>query len=70
MGVLNTFDVKGTALVVAQSIDKNLVLASRNIANVEVTTSDALNTYQVLRPAKLIFTRGAFEKIEERLTKE
>jgi ribosomal protein L4 len=32
-----------------------------------VTTSSVLNTYQVLRYDKLIFTRGAFEKVEERL---
>ena len=70
LGVLSAFEVKGTALVVAQAIDKNLTLASRNVETVEVTTSETLNTYQVLRPGKLIFTRGAFEKVEERLTQE
>jgi large subunit ribosomal protein L4 len=70
IGVLQAFQVDGSALVVSEAIDKNLVLASRNIPNIEVTTSDALNTYQVLRPAKLLFTRSAFEKVEERLTKE
>ncbi len=70
LGVLSAFEVKGTALVVAQAIDKNLTLASRNIQEIEVTTSETLNTYQVLRPGKLIFTRGAFEKVEERLTQE
>ena len=29
-----------------------------------------LNTYQVLRSDKLVFTRGAFEKVEARLSKE
>ena len=70
LGVLSAFEVKGTALVVAQAIDKNLTLASRNIQEVEVTTSETLNTYQVLRSDKLIFTRSAFEKVEERLTQE
>jgi large subunit ribosomal protein L4 len=70
VGVLNAFDIKDTVLLVAQSVDKNLTLASRNVYNVEVTTSETLNTYQVLRPGKLIFTRGAFEKVEERLTQE
>jgi len=60
----------GTALFVAHAIDKNLTLASRNVMNVELTTSDTLNTYQVLRSDKLIFTRSAFEKVEERLAKE
>lgn len=70
VGILNSFQFTGTALVVAPAVDKNLSLASRNVPNVEVTTSDTLNTYQVLRPAKLLFTRSAFEKVEERLAQE
>lgn len=70
LGILNSFQLTGTALVVAAALDKNLTLASRNVGTVEVTTSDTLNTYQVLRPGKLLFTRSAFEKVEERLAKE
>ena len=70
VGILAALELKGTALLISKTIDQNLVLASRNVQNVEVTTSDALNTYQVLRSDKLVFTRDAFEKIEERLTKE
>jgi ribosomal protein L4 len=29
-----------------------------------------LNTFDVLRPDKLVFTRGAFEKVEARLARE
>ena len=50
--------------------DADLTLASRNVPSVHLTTSDALNTYEVLRSDKLVFTRGAFEKVEERLAKE
>ena len=39
-------------------------------AIVTLTTSDSLNTYDVLRPDKLVFTKSAFEKVEARLTKE
>jgi ribosomal protein L4 len=35
-----------------------------------LTTSDRLNTFDVLRPDKLVFTRGAFEKVEARLARE
>lgn len=69
-GVLSALGLKGTTLVVAPSLDQNLRLASRNIPDVEVATSDELNTYQVLRHAKLVFTRGAFEKVEQRLAEE
>ncbi len=67
ISVLSALQVEGSALVVAPALDRNLFLASRNLAEVELTTSDSLNTYQVLRADKLIFTRGAFEKIEQRL---
>ena len=67
--MLNALDVKKTALVVTNGADNTLLLAARNVPNVEVTTSDFVNTYQVLRSDKLVFTRGAFEKLEERLQK-
>ena len=67
MTVLSKLDVKGTALVVDATIDDNVLLASRNIQGVEVTTADNLNTYQVLRPDTLLVTKSAFEKLEARL---
>jgi len=70
LGVLSALELKGSALFVAQAADKNLVLASRNVPNVALTTSDALNTYEVLRSDKLVFTTGAFEQVEARLNKE
>jgi len=71
VGVLNALELTtGTALIVAQDMDKNLSQASRNVANVFVTTGESLNTYDVLRSDKLVFTKGAFEKVEARLSKE
>src|ERR1041385_6530999 len=59
LSVLSALNLQGTTLIVGQRPDKNLALASRNISRVAVTTSDSLNTYDVLRPNKLVFTRGA-----------
>ena len=70
VGLLSAFELKGTALIVAQAADKNLSQASRNIPNVVLTTSDALNTYDILRPDKLLFTKSAFEQVEARLAKD
>jgi large subunit ribosomal protein L4 len=70
VSVLSALELKGSALIVAQAPDKNLSLASRNVPNVALTTSDSLNTYDVLRPDKLVFTRGAFEQVEARLAKD
>ena len=66
-GVLKALQVQGPTLIVASAQDRNLSLASRNIPAIELATSDSLNTYQVLRFDKLLFTRSAFEKIEQRL---
>jgi large subunit ribosomal protein L4 len=69
-GLMSALDLKGTTLIVSLETDKNLTLASRNLPGVALTTSDLLNTYDILRPDKLLFTKGAFEKVEARLTKE
>ena len=69
--VIEALDLKGTTLVVSCGAEnKNLTLAARNISFVDVTTSDSLNTYDVLRPDKLLFTKSAFENVEARLNKE
>ena len=68
VGRLNALKLEGTTLVVAPAQDKNLALASRNLPRVGLATSDSLNTYQVLRFDKLLFTRGAFERVALRLS--
>jgi large subunit ribosomal protein L4 len=70
VSVIKALEISGTALVVSNGDNKNLTLAARNIESVALATSDTLNTYDILRPDKLIFTRGAFEKVEARLNKE
>ena len=70
VSLMSTLELTGTTLVVSTGMDKNLTLASRNIENVALTTSDSLNTYDILRPDKLLFTKSAFEKVEARLIKE
>jgi len=70
VGLLSALEITGTTLIVSPAPDKNLTLASRNIPHVALTTSESLNTYDVLRPDKLVFTRSAFEQVEARLTKE
>jgi len=68
--VMAALELNGSTLVIASPADKNLALASRNVPNVALATGDSLNTYDVLRPDKLLFTRSAFEKVEARLAKE
>src|SRR5213594_503834 len=67
LGLLNALGVEGSTLLVDAMIDKNLALASRNVPKVELATADGLNTYQVLKPAKLLITKDAFDKLAARL---
>jgi len=68
VALLKVLQISGSALVIAAGVDRNLSLASRNVPNVDLTTSESFNTYQALRYDKLVFTREAFEKLEQRLT--
>jgi large subunit ribosomal protein L4 len=69
--VIDALELTGTTLVVSHNTEnKNLNMAARNICGVTLTTSDSLNTYDVLRPDKLLFTKSAFENVEARLNKE
>lgn len=67
--ILASLDLRGSVLIVAASSDVNLLRAGRNLPKVEITTSDDLNTYQVLRSDKLLFTREAFVNLEDRVNK-
>ena len=70
VALMAKLELKGTALLVDAPVEKNLLLAARNVPTVEVTSADLLNTYQVLRPDKLVFTKDAFAKLEARLKKD
>jgi large subunit ribosomal protein L4 len=66
VGVLAALELSGSTLVVTEP-DETLARAARNLAQVEVTTGEEFTTYQALRFDKLLFTRSAFAKVEERL---
>ena len=67
VAVLGALQLEGSTLVVVDGGDPNLLLAARNVPRVEITTAEALNTYQVLNYDKLLFTKSAFGKVDERL---
>jgi large subunit ribosomal protein L4 len=67
--VLNKLKIERGALLVLNVPDKNVQMASRNIPNVEVATAAAVHTYQVLRYPRMLISRDAMAKLEERLMK-
>jgi large subunit ribosomal protein L4 len=70
LGVMSTLSLPAKTLIVADGADRNVALASRNVSSVEVTNSNSLNTYQVLRYDKVVFTRASLQSLEQRLNKE
>ncbi|MGC9036654.1 MAG: 50S ribosomal protein L4 [Verrucomicrobiia bacterium] len=72
INLLQSLNLNCSLLLVVETIDKNLMLASRNVPGIELTTARELNTYQTLRYEKILFTKKAFEEVENRLleTKE
>ena len=58
-----------TILVVADPVDDNLKLASRNLPSVAVERADSVNVYQLLRFDKIVATKSALEKLQARMCK-
>jgi large subunit ribosomal protein L4 len=56
-----------SVLICVAAGDRNLSLSSRNVPRVAVVSGDEVHTYQVLRYDKLLFSRTALEKVQQRL---
>ena len=69
VSVVRNLGCDGTALFVIGGVDANVERASRNVVGIDLTTGARLNTYDVLKYDKLVFTKGAFEQVEARLVK-
>jgi large subunit ribosomal protein L4 len=54
-------------LIIADEMNENLILASRNIPYVEVATAESVNPVSLVSADKVIVTSGALKQIEERL---
>jgi large subunit ribosomal protein L4 len=54
-------------LVITDAVDENLLLSSRNLANVEVLDVKHANPVSLVRHAHVVLTKGAIAKLEEML---
>jgi large subunit ribosomal protein L4 len=68
---LNTLDAKRTALIVenSQSLSPVLILGVRNLEGVELMLNSEVHPYDLLRYDRAIFSRAAFEQMQETLKK-
>ncbi len=70
LGLLGALELTGTTLFVCGEHNPSFYLAARNLQEVEVTTADLLNTYQVLRPDKLVLSKSALDKVGQRINRK
>lgn len=60
---------KASVLIVAENVDNNLKLASRNLPDVQVEPADVVNVYELLQFDKIVATKGALVKLQARVAK-
>jgi len=68
---LDTLDAKKTALLVetSQQLSEKLYLGSRNLQGVELVLSSEVHPYDLLKYEYAIFSKAAFETLQETLKK-
>jgi large subunit ribosomal protein L4 len=55
-------------LIVTDTLDDNLMLATRNLPNVQILEAQQIDPVSLVRFSKVIFTKAAITKMEEMLT--
>jgi len=66
LGRLKELDLRNV-LIVAEEVDQNLYLASRNLKDVDVRDVSALDPVSLISHQKVLVTVGALKKLEEAL---
>ncbi len=67
--VLDSLKLDRTTIFVTKDINDNLLKASGNLENVDVTTSNILNVYDIVCCDKLVLTVDAIKEIQEAYVK-
>jgi large subunit ribosomal protein L4 len=70
VAVMKSLGITSSSLFIVGVIEKNLKSAAGNIPNVELKTGLSVNTYDVLKYSKLIFSKEGFAQVEARLAKK
>ena len=63
-GILGKLELDGRVMIVVAEDDLNVEKSFRNLANVETFQPNELNTYDLLRFDKLLFLKGALDKLQ------
>jgi large subunit ribosomal protein L4 len=70
LALLKALGLNEGALIVVGKLDRNLICAVRNLQNVEATTAQSVNTFQLLRHPAVVITREAMQSLRVRLGDE
>ena len=65
VNILNDLKLNGNILLVVESLNENIVLATRNLPNVILLEASEINTYDVISSDVMVVTSEAIKQIEE-----
>lgn len=65
-GLLLALKVDRGCVFAVEKYDRNAYLSARNLSKTDLCVIDDLNAYSVLRRPKIVFTKPAFVRLEER----
>ena len=65
---LDAIKVAAPALVVVDRVTPECEQAIRNLDRIELTSSESLNVYQLLRYPRIVLSKAAMDALQSRLT--
>lgn len=65
--MLKALECPKSVLILIEGTNENLLKAARNIPKVDVATVSSVNTYQMLRYARVLITKSALDGLQDRL---
>jgi len=68
VNVLENVKADGKVMVILGDVNETLMIAGRNIPNVEMDLYNHVSVYDILNVDKIVVTKDALEKIEEALS--
>lgn len=63
---LGALDLTSALIIDGETVEANFARAARNIPNIDVLPVQGINVYDVLRRHKLVLTKAAITKLEDR----
>ena len=67
LGKLNKLGLSSALIVGGAELDRNFMLAARNIPGIDLLPQKGANVFDILRRDTLVLTREAVEQLQERL---